>query len=102
MKIKLPEMTLKQIASIERFIYVQSEYLTEEFTDIEFTDFIQSQFEFGLDDIEFDLQDEVLYYHVDSPSDAIYYFEDKIRSAIDARKEAEMIDRAFEIVGGVF
>lgn len=96
MKINLQEMTLTQVTQAERLLYVRSEYYTEEFTDIEFTDFIQDQFSTGIDPLEFEFDDETntLIYYVDSARDQIYYFEQIIQNRIEAGKEAEMMMRA--------
>jgi len=69
MNIKLEDLTLKQLTSVEECIY-NSDYV---FTDDQFRAFIDQQLEFGLDPIELELQEEVVYIY-----DTIYYFEDLI------------------------
>jgi len=69
MNIKLQDLTLKQLTDIEQCIY-NSDY---EFTDDQFRAFVDNQLEFGLDPIELELQDEVVYIY-----DTIYFFESLI------------------------
>lgn len=70
-------MTLAQCRNVER-LYYRNQFATYQFSDIDFTNFIQDQFEFGLDPLEFDLDDVDLYYYANSPSQKIYYFENLI------------------------
>ena len=69
MNIKLNDLTLGQLLDIEKCIY-NSDF---EFTDEQFRAFVDNQLEFGLDPIELELQDEVVYIY-----DTIYYFENLI------------------------
>jgi hypothetical protein len=69
MNIKLSDLTLGQLMEVEKCIY-NSDF---EFTDYQFRAFVDNQLEFGLDPIELELQEEVVYIY-----DTIYYFEDLI------------------------
>ena len=69
MNIKLEDLTLKQLTDIEQCIY-NSDY---EFTDDQFRAFVEQQLEFGIDTIELELQEEIVYIY-----DTIYYFEDLV------------------------
>jgi len=69
MNIKLSDLNLGQLLDIEKCVY-NSDY---EFTDEQFRAFVDQQLEFGLDPIELELQDEVVYIY-----DTIYFFENLI------------------------
>jgi hypothetical protein len=69
MDIKLEDLTLKQLTEIEQCIY-NSEY---EFTDSQFREFVENQLEFGLDLIQLEIQEEIIYIY-----ETIYFFEDLI------------------------
>jgi len=66
MDISLGQLTLEQLTNIERCVY-NSDY---EFTDDQFRSFIDQQLEFGLDPIQLELQDEVVYIY-----EEIYFFQ---------------------------
>ena len=70
-------MTLAQCRNVERLYYLKR-YTVYQFTDINFTDFIQDQFEHGLDPLEFELDDVDLYYYANDTTSQIYYFENLI------------------------
>ena len=69
MNIKLENLTLKQLLDVEACIY-NTDY---EFTDTQFREFVDQQLEFGIDPIELELQEEVVYIY-----DVIYFFDDLI------------------------
>ena len=69
MDIKLEDLTLKQLLAVERCVY-NTDY---EFTDDQFKSFVDNQVEFGLDPIELELQEEVVYIY-----DRVYFFDDLI------------------------
>lgn len=69
MNIKLENLTLKQLLDVERCVY-NTDY---EFTDDQFKSFIDNQVEFGLDPIDLELQEEVVYIY-----DRVYFFDDLI------------------------
>lgn len=69
MNIKLQDLNIGQLLDIEKCIY-NSDY---EFTDDQFRAFVDNQVEFGLDPIELELQDEVVYIY-----EQVYFFEDLI------------------------
>ena len=69
MNIKLSDLTLGQLLEVETCIY-NSDF---EFTDDQFRAFVDNQLEFGLDPIELELQEEVVYIY-----EQVYYFEDLI------------------------
>ena len=69
MNIKLENLTLKQLLNVERCVY-NTDY---EFTDDQFRAFVDNQVEFGLDPIDLELQEEVVYIY-----DRVYFFDDLI------------------------
>ena len=69
MNIKLENLTLKQLLNVERCVY-NTDY---EFTDDQFKSFVDNQVEFGLDPIDLELQEEVVYIY-----DRVYFFDDLI------------------------
>jgi len=69
MDIKLEDLTLKQLLAVERCVY-NTDY---EFTDDQFKSFVDNQVEFGLDPIELELQEEVVYIY-----DRVYFFDNLI------------------------
>ena len=69
MNIKLENLTLKQLLDVERCIY-NTDY---EFTDDQFRAFVDQQIEFGIDPIELEIQEEVVYIY-----DRVYFFDDLI------------------------
>lgn len=69
MNIKLEELNLAQLTSIEKCVY-NSDFV---FTDEQFRDFVDQQIEFGLDPVELELQEEIVYIY-----DEIYFFENLI------------------------
>lgn len=70
MNIQLNQLTLEQLTNVERCVY-NSDY---GFTDDQFKDFINEQIEWGLDPIELELQEEIVYIY-----DEIYFFESLIK-----------------------
>ena len=70
MDIKLEDLTLKQLLAVERCVY-NTDY---EFTDDQFKSFVDNQVEFGLDPIELELQEEVVYIY-----DRVYFFDELIQ-----------------------
>ena len=69
MNIQLKYLTLGNIMDVEKCIY-NSDF---EFTDAQFRTFVDQQLEFGVDPIELELQEEIVFIY-----DVIYYFEDLI------------------------
>ena len=69
MNIKLENLTLKQLLDVERCVY-NTDY---EFTDDQFKSFVDNQVEFGLDPIDLELQEEVVYIY-----DRVYFFDNLI------------------------
>lgn len=69
MNIKLNDLTLGMLLEVEKCVY-NSDY---EFTDDQFRAFVDNQVEFGLDPIELEMQDEVVYIY-----ERVYFFDDLI------------------------
>jgi hypothetical protein len=69
MNIKLNGLTLGMLLEVERCVY-NSDY---EFTDTQFRAFVENQLEFGIDPIELEIQEEVVYIY-----DRVYFFDDLI------------------------
>ena len=69
MNIKLENLTLRRLLDVERCIY-NTDY---EFTDDQFRAFVDQQIEFGIDPIDLELQDEVVYIY-----ERVYFFDDLI------------------------